>query len=106
MHTSKSTVCRHLEKLGKFYKLEVWVPCNFSGRIKEDRMAVDTSLLSRVKQDSFLDKILIGNEKWIPYNNIIRKRHWLDNDQASILYPKANINADKFYCVYGRIDLI
>ncbi|KAG5311914.1 SETMR methyltransferase, partial [Pseudoatta argentina] len=36
-NTSQSTVCRHLEKLGKVSKLGVWVPHNLSERNKEDR---------------------------------------------------------------------
>ena len=49
LNTSQSTVCRHLEKLGKVNKLGVRVLHNLSERNKENRMSIATSLLSRVK---------------------------------------------------------
>ena len=66
--------CRHLEKLRKIFKLGVWVSRNLSERNKEDRMAVATSLLSRVKHELFLGRIITGDEKWISKDIIIRKR--------------------------------
>ena len=62
-------------------------------------MAVATSLLSRVKQDLFLDRILTGDEKWISNDNIIRKIQWLDKDQAPLPDPKSNIRREKILCV-------
>ena len=35
MHASQSTVCRHLEKLGKVCKLRVWIPHNLSEKNKD-----------------------------------------------------------------------
>ncbi|GFY54691.1 histone-lysine N-methyltransferase SETMAR [Trichonephila inaurata madagascariensis] len=43
-NTCQSTVIRHLEKLGKFSKLGVWVPHNLSERNKEDHMSITTRL--------------------------------------------------------------
>ena len=55
MHISQSTLCRHLEKLGKVCKLGAWVPHNLSERNKEDRMPIATCLLSPVRRDQFFD---------------------------------------------------
>ena len=63
LNTSRSTVNRHLEKLGKVRKLGVWVPHNLSERNKEDRISIATSLLSRVKIEPFLNRIVTGDEK-------------------------------------------
>ena len=77
MCTSQSTVCRHLEKLGKVFKLGVWVFHNLSERKKDDRMAVATSLLSSIKQKLFLERIITGDEKWISNDNISIKYNGL-----------------------------
>ena len=89
----------------KVCKLGVWVPHNLSDKNKEDRMTIATSLLSRVKQDLVLDKIIAGDEKWNSDDNIIRKRQWLDKDQALLLRSKANIHGEK-YCVCDGIVLV
>ncbi|CAL1289207.1 unnamed protein product [Larinioides sclopetarius] len=98
LNTSQSTVIRHLEKLGKVSKLGVWVPHNLSERNKEDRMSIATSLLSWVKMEPFLNRIVTGDEKWVTYKNIVRKRQWLDKDEPPLPDPKANIHGKKSYC--------
>ena len=40
---------------------------------QKDRMAVATSLLSSVKQEPFIDRIITGDEKWFSNDNTIRK---------------------------------
>ncbi|XP_043262919.1 histone-lysine N-methyltransferase SETMAR-like [Colletes gigas] len=92
LNTSQSTVNRHLEKLGKVSKLGVWVPHNLNERNKEDRISIATSLLSRVKIEAFLNRIVTGDEKWVSYENIVRKRQWLDKNQPPLPDPKANIH--------------
>ncbi|KAL6438745.1 hypothetical protein ACFW04_004619 [Cataglyphis niger] len=57
-----------LKKLGKINKLGVWIPHNLSERNKEDRMSIATSLLSRVKIEPFLNRIITGDEKWVTYD--------------------------------------
>lgn len=101
LNTSQSTVNRHLQKLWKVCKLGVWVPHNLSERNKEDRMSIATSLLSRVKIEPFLNRIVTGDEKWVTYDNIIRKRQWLDKYQPPLPDPKANIHGKKILlCVW------
>ena len=62
MYTSQLTVYRHLQKLGNVFKLGVWVSHNLSERNK-DHMTIATSLLSRVKQELFFDRIITDDEK-------------------------------------------
>ncbi|XP_023237751.1 histone-lysine N-methyltransferase SETMAR-like [Centruroides sculpturatus] len=105
LHTSQSTINRHLQKLGKVSKLGVWVPHNLSERNKADRRSIAATLLSWQKEESFLAKIVTGDEKWITYENVIRKRQWVDkNDhsaqvtvhvlraQLSSVFPKDDLN--------------
>ncbi|XP_014609810.1 PREDICTED: histone-lysine N-methyltransferase SETMAR-like [Polistes canadensis] len=106
LNISKSTVNRHLEKLGKVSKLKVSVPHNLSEQNKEDRVSIATNLLSRVKIEPFLNDIVTGDRKWIPYENKISKRRWLDKDQPPqppqpSLDPKTDIHGKKvLLCVW------
>lgn len=100
LNTSQSTVIRHLEKLGKVSKVGVWVPHNLSERNK-DRMSIATSLLSRVKMEPFLNRIVTGDEKWVTYKNIVPKKQWLDKDEPPLPDPKAKIHDKKILlCVW------
>ena len=74
LNTSQSAICRHLEKMGKVSKLGVWVPHAHSRKNKADRLSIATSLLSRQRNDPFLNKIITGDEKWMTYDNVARKR--------------------------------
>lgn len=48
-----------------------------------------------------MKKIITGDEKWITYENIVRKRQWLDKDQPPLPDPKANIHGKKILlCVW------
>ena len=105
MHTYQSTVCRHLEKLWKVFKLGVWISHNLNERNEEDHIAVATSILSRAKQELFLDRIITADDKGISNDYIIRKRQWLDKDQAPLQDMKANSMGQK-YCVCGGIVLV
>ena len=67
-------------------------------------MAVTTRLLSRIKKELFLDRIITGDEKWICSDNIIHRIQWLLKDQAPLPDPKA-IESEK-YCVSGGIVLM
>lgn len=55
-------------------------------------MSIAINLLSRVKIEFFLNRIITGDEKWIIYDNIVRKRQWLDKDKPHLSDPKANIH--------------
>ena len=60
LNTSQSTICRHLEKMGKVSKLGVWVPHALSEEKEADHFSIVTSLLSRQRNDQFFMKTLLG----------------------------------------------
>ncbi|KAG5311589.1 SETMR methyltransferase, partial [Acromyrmex insinuator] len=66
------TVQRHLQQLGS--RLDVWVPHKLTEENLANRMSICNSLLKRHESDPFLKRIVIGDEKWIIYDNIVRKR--------------------------------
>ena len=42
--------------------LDVWVPHALSEKNKADRLSIETSLLSRQRNDLFLDEVIIGDD--------------------------------------------
>ena len=46
LNTSQSTICCHLEEMGKISKLGVWVPHALSEKNKADHLSIATNLLS------------------------------------------------------------
>ena len=59
-----------------------------------------TSLLSRQRNDPFLDKINTGDEKWITYDNVACKRQWVDKDKSPQPAPIAELHGIKIMCVW------
>jgi len=62
---------RHLKQLGYVNKLDIWVSCKFKIIHLTKRVDIYDSLL---KCEKFLKHMITGDEKWIIYNNIERKR--------------------------------
>uniref|UniRef100_A0A0K0FS04 Histone-lysine N-methyltransferase SETMAR (inferred by orthology to a human protein) n=1 Tax=Strongyloides venezuelensis TaxID=75913 RepID=A0A0K0FS04_STRVS len=76
---SKNTVCRHLKQIGK----------------TKNCLEICSSLLLRNKNDSFLDRIVTCDEKWILYDNRKRAGQWLDKDEAPKQFSKPQITPKK-----------
>ncbi|KAG5325309.1 SETMR methyltransferase, partial [Pseudoatta argentina] len=70
LHISHMSVVRHLETLGYVNRYDVWVPHDLTERNLMDRISVSDSLLKRNENDPFLERTIIGDEKWIVYNNV------------------------------------
>ena len=52
--------------------------------------------LKRNKFDPFLNRIITGDEKWIVYNNVVRKRPWFKRDERPETTSKAELHLKKF----------
>ena len=53
-----ATVSRHLEAIGKVKKLDKWVPHELNNNLKNLRLEICSSLLTRNQNDPFLDRIM------------------------------------------------
>ena len=52
-------------------------------------------ILNHNQSNSFLKRIITGDEKWIVYNNVVHKRSWTKKDEPPPSTPKANIHQKK-----------
>ena len=52
-------------------------------------------LIKREESDPFLKQMVIGDEKWIFYNNVVRKRSWCKSDEPPQTSLKADIHQKK-----------
>lgn len=90
-----STVHDHLRNLGFISKLDIWVPHTLKEIHLTNRINVADTLLNRDKTDPFLKRLVTGDEKWIVYNNIKRKRSWCRRNDQPQTTSKADIHAKK-----------
>jgi len=75
---SKSTIYEHFVKLGYINCFDVWVPHDLTEKNLMDRISISIrdSLYKRNEKTPFLKQVVTGDEKWIIYNNVERKRSW------------------------------
>ena len=88
----KSTIGRHIQRLGLVKKLDIWIP----HKLKEIHLtkrinAWDLHLKSN-EFDSFLKRMVTGDGKWIVYNNVVRKRSWSKRDEPPQTTSKAGLH--------------
>jgi len=69
-----STVHDHLKKLGYASKLDMWVPHELKEVHFTARINICDMLIKRQENDPFLKRLITSDEKWIVYNNVVRKR--------------------------------
>jgi len=72
LHISHMNVIRHLKTHEYINRYDVWVSHNLTEKNLMDRIC--DSLFKRNENDSFFKRIITGDEKWIVYINVDRKR--------------------------------
>ncbi|KAF2345379.1 Transposase type 1 [Trinorchestia longiramus] len=92
---SIATVSRHLKIIGKVKKLDKWVPHELNENQKLRRFEVYSMLSLRNTNDSFLDRIVTCDEKWVLYDNRKRSGQWLDRDEPPKHFPKPMLHQKK-----------
>ena len=102
---SHTTIENTLHRLGMVSKLNNWVPHELTERNKLDRMSKCASLLARHHVGSFWDRLITCDEKWVFYNNLVRKREWCAPGQAAGSTPKKDIHGKKIMlCIWWGIS--
>lgn len=74
LQVSQTSITNHIRQLGYIQKWSKWVPHELTEKNKMNRISACSSLLLRYENEPFLDRLITGDEKWIRYNNIRRKR--------------------------------
>lgn len=96
-----TTVENHLHALGKVQKYGSWLPHELSANNKIQRVSTCVSLLCRYHKESFLERIVTGDEKWLLYVNVCRKKQWLDPEQEPLSDAKADLHPTKvLLCIW------
>ena len=95
LNIPKSTVHKHIKSLGLVKKLDIWVPHELKEIHLTNRINACDMHLKRNEFDPFLKRIITGDEKWIVYNNVNRKRSWSKRDEPSQTTSKADIHQKK-----------
>ncbi|KAL9918814.1 histone-lysine N-methyltransferase SETMAR-like [Glossina fuscipes fuscipes] len=95
------TVLNHLHKAGFKKKLDVWVPHQLTERNMMDRISICEALAKRNEIDPFLKRMVTGDEKWITYDNPVRKRSWSKSGEAPQTVVKPGLTARKvLLCIW------
>lgn len=101
LNIDHKTVLRHLHKAGYTKKLDVWVPHDLTLKNLMDRISICESLLKRNKIEPFLKRLITGDEKWITYDNNVRKRSWSKRGEAPQTIAKPGLTSKKvMLCVW------
>ena len=77
----KSTINYHIQHLGLVKKLVIWIPHELKEIHLTKRINGCDLQLKRNEFDPLLNRIITGDEKWIVYNNVVRKRSWSKRDE-------------------------
>ena len=92
-----SHICleRHLKQIGYVIKLDIWVPPKLNEIQLTKRICICDSLLKRNKTDSFLKRVITGDEKWVVYDNVVQKKSWKKRDEPAQSTSKPDIHQKK-----------
>ncbi|KFM58915.1 Histone-lysine N-methyltransferase SETMAR, partial [Stegodyphus mimosarum] len=74
LRVSHTRIENHLKQLGYVQKLDTWVPHELKETHLTQRINGCDLLKKRNENDPFLKRLITGDEKWVVYNNIERKR--------------------------------
>ncbi|XP_018046256.1 PREDICTED: histone-lysine N-methyltransferase SETMAR-like [Atta colombica] len=101
LNMSKSTIHKHFVKLGYINRFDVWVPHDLTEKNLMDRISICDSLYKRNEETPFLKQVVTGDEKWIIYNNVERKRSRGKRNESPLAIPKAGLHPKKvMLCVW------
>ena len=83
LNIDHKTISNHLHKTGYQKKLDTWVSHELTVKNLMERVSICELLLKRNEIEPFLKRMIPGDEKWITYDNNVRKRSWSKPGEAS-----------------------
>ncbi|XP_029167423.1 histone-lysine N-methyltransferase SETMAR-like [Nylanderia fulva] len=97
LHKSIFTVHDHLKKLGFSTRLDKWLPHELNEWQLMERVNICDMLLQRHQKEPFLKRIVTGDESWILYNNVSRKRSWGIKSAPTQTVAEPRLHPKKFF---------
>ena len=85
--------------IGKVEKMDKWIPHELNENYKSKRFEISSALLLLNQNNSFLNRIVTCDEKWILYNNRKRSEQWLDADKTPQHFPKPRVHQKKIMVI-------
>ena len=83
LNISHACVERHLKQLGYVNMLVIWISHKLNEIQLTKRISSCDSLLKRNETNPFLKRIITSDEKWIVYDNVVRKTSWSKRDEPA-----------------------
>ncbi|XP_078032691.1 histone-lysine N-methyltransferase SETMAR-like [Augochlora pura] len=93
-------VLNHFHKAGFIKKLDDWVPHQLTQKTMMVRISICDVLAKRNEIHSFLERMVTGGEKWITYDNIVRKRSWSKPGEAGKMVAKPGLTSQEGSAVH------
>lgn len=95
LNVCQKTICNGLKRIEFVNKRGTWIPHILSEGNKSLRVSIVRGLLERFKVESFLDRVVTCDEKWVLYNNIHLSNQWLPKDQSPDPTPRPGLHPKK-----------
>lgn len=92
---SQPAIIYHFKDLRLVSKLGELIPHDLSKVQLKKRVEYCQKLLSFRRTKGWVDNLITGDEKWVLYANIVRKRQWLKPGQTAKPTPKADLHPKK-----------
>jgi len=73
----------------------MYVLPRFNGEKSDGSHSICDSFYKRNEETPFLKQVVTGNEKWIIYNNVERKRSWGKRNELPLATPKTDLHPKK-----------
>ncbi|GFW02431.1 putative DD34D transposase [Trichonephila clavipes] len=72
-------------------KLHVWVSHQLTPKNMMDRISICKALTKHNEIDPSLRRMVIGDEKWVTYDSIVRKRSWSKRSEVAQTMSKPGL---------------
>lgn len=95
LNISHTSVENHLRQLEYVSRLNVWVPHQLTEANLTTRISICDLLRKRQENDPFLKRMVTGDEKWVVYDNVTRKRSWGHSSEPPQTTSKAGLHPKK-----------
>lgn len=95
LNVSHACIEKRLNQMKYVKNLDIWIPYELKEINAIQRFSICDSLLKRNKNDPFLKRLITGDEKWISYQNVTRKRSWCKKGESAEMTPKVGNHQKK-----------